>query len=133
MSEQDPAWIRWPYARIRRSLETERGDVIQFMTQLEYDVQATPSGQNTPDWQPVARFDHNSESFHGHDVSEEGLHLDLYRDGEKYKVKTNFPPVPLSRAFRYCEEYLMRHADYLLQQFEEWHDLRGPWRVQSSE
>jgi hypothetical protein len=129
MVDQEPAWIRWPYARIRRSLKTERGEVIQFTAQLEYDVQATPSGQNTPEWRTVARFDHDANSLHGHDVAEEGLHLDIYRNEEEYKVKTAFPPVPLSRAFRYCEEYLTQHADYFLQQFEEWHDLRGPWRV----
>ena len=133
MTEQEPTWIRWPYARIRRELETERGEVVRFVAQLEYDVQATPSGGNTPDWRPVARFDHDSNAEHGHDVAEEGPHLDLYKDGEKHKVLDNFPPIPLSRAFRYCEEYLKRHADRYLEQFERWHDLHGPWRTQESE
>lgn len=133
MGEQGPAWIRWPYARLRRELDTERGEVLRFVVQLEYDVQATPSGQNTPDWRPVARFDHDKQSFHGHDVSEEGLHLDIYKDGEKHKVLTGFPPVPLNRAFDVCEEYLTRRADRLLAQFEEWHNLHGPWRTYSSE
>lgn len=133
MADQEPVWIRWPYARIRRELETERGAVLRFVAQLEYDVQATPAGDNTPDWQPVARFDHNSHSQHGHDISDEGLHLDLYKDGEKHRVLDTFPPVPLSRAPRYCEEYLTRHANRFLEQYERWHDLYGPWRTQSSE
>ena len=133
MKQQEPVWIRWPYARIRRDLKTERGEVIQFLAQLEYDIEATPSGQNSPEWQTVARFDHNSDSQQGHDIAEEGLHLDIYKDGDKYRVFTGFQYVPLKRAPRYCQEYLSTHADRLLAQFEEWHGLRGPWRIQSSE
>jgi len=133
MADQPPKWVRWPYARIRRELETEAGDVIRFAYQLEYDIQATPAGQNTPDWWPVARFDHHSHAEHGHDIRDEGLHLDLYRDSEKYRILTNFPPVPLPRAPRYCEAFLTQEADRLLEQFERWHDLYGPWRTQESE
>jgi len=60
ITSQPPAWVRWPYARIRRELETERGQVRRFVAQLEYDIEATPTGQNTPDWRTVARFDHES-------------------------------------------------------------------------
>jgi hypothetical protein len=57
----------------------------------------------------------------------------VHRHGKKYRVLTNFPPTPLSRAPRYCEEYLVRYADRLLEQFERWHDIFGPWRTQESE
>lgn len=30
--------------------------------------------------------DHDSASDHGHDVTDEGLHIDVYRDGEKYRT-----------------------------------------------
>ncbi len=133
MSDLPPAWVRWPYARIRRELETVEGQPTRFVAQLEYDVQATPTGDNDAEWKPVARFDHNSNTQDGHDINTEGLHLDLYKDGEKYRVLDGFPPIPLSRAFRYCEEYLTQHSDRLLRQFEQWHDLYGPWRTQESE
>ena len=133
MTDHPPAWIRWPYARIRRELETEQGQVRRFVAQLEYDIEATPTGQNTPDWRTVARFDHDITGEQSHDVREEGLHLDIYRDGEKHQVRTGFPPVPLNRAFRYSEDYLTQNADRLLTQFERWHGLHGPWRTQSSE
>lgn len=132
MTDHPPAWIRWPYARIRRELETEQGQVRRFVAQLEYDIEATPTGQNAPDWRTVARFDHDITGEQSHDVREEGLHLDVYRDGEKYDVIGRFPPIPLERAPRYAQEYLERHADRFLQQFEEWHDLHGPWRDHSS-
>jgi hypothetical protein len=129
----DPLWVRWPYARIRRELETDAGEVVRFVAQLEYDVQATPTGENDPEWRTVARFDHDRTGEMGHDISEAGLHLDIYRDEAKYRDLTGFPPVPLDRAFRYSETYLLRHADRLLEQFERWHDLHGPWRTQDSE
>lgn len=88
MSELDPSWIRWPYARIRRELVTEQGEVRRFVAQLEYDVAATPTGQSTPDWRTVARFDHDISGEQSHDVREEGLHMDIYRNGEKERVIT---------------------------------------------
>ncbi len=84
MAELEPVWVQWPYARIRRELVTERGEPVRFVAQLEYDIQATPTGENTSEWRTVARFDHHSEAEHGHDIAEEGLHLDLYKDSEKY-------------------------------------------------
>lgn len=129
MGEQEPVWVRWPYARIRRELTTDHGHVVQFVAQLEYDIRATPAGGNTPEWRTVARFDHNSETEQGHDVQDEGLHLDLYKNEEKHKVVDGFPPVQLSRAPRYCEEFLEQNAGHYLEQFERWHDLYGPWRT----
>lgn len=133
MTDLPPKWVRWPYARIRREIDIEQGEVIRFAYQLEYDVQATPAGGNTPDWRPVARLDHNVDPEHGHDIRDEGLHADIYRNGEKHKVLTSFPPVALSEAPRFSEEFLTQNADRLLEQFERWHDLYGPWRTHESE
>lgn len=128
MPDLEPFWIRWPYARIRRQLEVDQGRVRMFVYQLEYNIQATPTGENTPDWRTVARFDHDASGEHAHDVREEGLRLDIYRDGEKYAIKTGFPPVPLDAAPRFCEEFFKQNADALLERFERWHDLYVPWR-----
>jgi len=133
MKDINPVWISYPYARIRRVLETDRGLITAFNYQLEYDIQATPSAQHNPEWKTVARFDHNVDPNQGHDIREEGLHLDIYRDGEKYRVRRHFPYVPLERAPRFCVVFFQQNADNLLQQFERWHDLRGPWRHSSSE
>jgi hypothetical protein len=129
MTKKGPVWIRWPYARIRRELEKEHGEILRFVTQLEYDVEATPSGQNEPDWRPVARFDHTKDSELGHDITEEGLHMDVFKNGEKHRVVRNFEHVPLEDAPRFCEQVLEQNADALLERFERWHDLRGPWRI----
>lgn len=131
MTEIAPRWVRWPYARIRRELETTDGAITRFVYQLEYDIAATPAGTHSPDWRPVARFDHSTAANRGHDIREEGLHLDLYRDGEKYRVLTGFPPVSLENSPQFCERFLEKNAERLLEQFERWHDLYGPWRVHS--
>ena len=133
MTDIGSHWIEWPYARIRREVETSQGVVTRFVYQLEYDVAATPAGTHKPDWQPVARFDHNTDDTQGHDIRDEGLHLDIYKDGEKHQVKTGFPTVESSSAPDYCERWLRTNAADLLERFERWHGLNGPWRIQSSE
>lgn len=102
-------------AQIRVGLSTRRGDVSAFFVQLEY--------WHDGDWQEVARFDHAPGTPMGHDVEAEGLHMDVYRDGEKYRVERDFPPVELNRAPRYCTTYLRTHAGRLVRTFERWHDL----------
>lgn len=131
MKDIGPNWIEWPYARIRREIETSDGIVERFVCQLEYDIAATPAGTHETNWKPVARFDHNTSPTQGHDIRDEGLHLDIYKDGSKHRVKTGFPPIPADRALDYSERYLETHAPRFLEQFERWHDLKGPWRIQS--
>lgn len=117
----DPIWIDWPYARIRRIIETDEGTVSRFVVQLEYDAAADEGSVSS--WRVVARFDHDAASAGGHDVSEEGLHLDVYRDGERYARARGFPRLPPGTAMRYAEDYLRQHAERLLVRFERWHDL----------
>lgn len=128
MSDLPPVWIHWPFARIRREITTDGGTVRQFVMQLEYDIQAEYSGQNAPEWRTVARFDHDPHLGQGHDIREEGLHLDIYRHEEKSVVRRQFPPVALDSAPRYCERFLAKNAERLLGQFEDWHDIDGPFR-----
>lgn len=124
--ELDPIWLDWPYARIRRELAVDRGTVVRFVVQLEYDwATVTPDAQD-PNWRVVARFDHDSVSEGGHDVSDEGLHLDIYRKGTRHERLRGFPALPTGRAMRYAEEYLIQHSDSLLARFEHWHDSSDP-------
>ena len=127
----EPYWIHWPETRIRRELNTGRTFIRSFVYQLEYDIEAKHTQRHKSDWQTVARFDHDIEG--PHDVYEEGLHLDIYRYGEKENVVTDFPPIEVKRAPRFCEEFLDQNATFLLGRFERWHGIRGRWRAQSSE
>lgn len=121
MVEIAPVWIDWPYTRIRRVIETETGSVNRFVVQLEYDLAAEE--ESGASWRVVARFDHDTASEGGHDVSEEGLHLDVYRNGRRYARSHSFPKLPPGAAMRYGETYLREHADRFLDRFEQWHDL----------
>lgn len=123
MAELDPLWVDWPRARIRRELDVEQGTVARFVVQLEYNVAVGSRGSDDPDWRVVARFDHDATSGGGHDVASEGLHLDVYRDGERYERLRGFPDLPLGRAMRYSERYLRSHSDRLLARFEAWHAI----------
>jgi len=127
MPELDPLWIDWPHARIRRELDTEQDTVTRFVVQLEYNIATIDSGYEDPEWRVVARFDHDVTSEGGHDIRDEGLHLDIYRDGRRYERSRSFPRLSVGRAMRYAEAYLQTHSEQLLGRFEEWHDLQGPW------
>ena len=58
--------------RVRRRLgfDTDRGDVVRFVVQLEYHYHG--------EWQSVVRYDHDGmdENEFAHDVTEGGLHID---------------------------------------------------------
>lgn len=119
MSDADVSYtdvIEYPHARIRVVIYTN-GTPSQFFIQLECHVADV--------WEPVVHFDHNPTAPDGHDIVEEGLHMDIYRDGEQYMVRDDFPPVSLSYAPRYCTTYIETNADRLLRRFEQWHDLNS--------
>lgn len=66
-------WVTWnPKTRICANINAERGDVMNFVVAYEYRLRDL--------WETVAQFDHGPESLYGHDIAEEGLHMDLYKD-----------------------------------------------------
>lgn len=68
-----------PSLRERLGYSHERGNVTRFVVQLEYRLGG--------DWTEVVRYDHDPESEHGHDVEDEGLHIDVYRDGKRLRTE----------------------------------------------
>lgn len=70
-------WIEYPHARLRIVIDTENGTPKRFVVQFEYHLEGA--------WETVIRFDHNPAGEPGHDITEEGLHMDIYRDGAKYR------------------------------------------------
>ena len=61
--------------QIRLGFTSDRGDIVRFVAQLKYWLDG--------DWRTVVRYDHDREAVGGHNVEIEGLHRDVYRDGEK--------------------------------------------------
>ncbi|MFB6148518.1 MAG: hypothetical protein ABEJ48_02530 [Halobacteriales archaeon] len=87
------------------------------MTQLEYWLDG--------DWRQVVRYDHDKKAPGGHDVTEEGLHLDIYREGEKVESKEVTGPIPANEAFEYAEDDLKKNYVDYLRRFEQWHDVKN--------
>jgi len=82
--------------QLRTAFSTDRGVVTRFVIQLEYWLDG--------EWRQVVRYDHDREAPGGHDVTEEGLHRDAYREGEKHRTEEVSPPIPANEAFEYAEE-----------------------------
>jgi hypothetical protein len=115
LSLDAPAIVRVEYGRVG-------GRVVYFVVLLLYYASEVPTAG---DPRPVVGFDHDERGQRTpHDVLDEGLHMDVYRNGEKHDVVTDFPPVysaeeALSTAIRHTRTNADRHVS----SFERWHDV----------
>ncbi|MFC6764650.1 DUF7718 family protein [Natrinema soli] len=107
--------------RIRRRLgfDTARGTVVRFVVQLEY--------HHDGEWQTVVRYDHDGtgNSEFGHDVTEEGLHIDIYRDEEKEATEYIAPPLPAAAALDRAEDHLAKNLERYISRYERWHGINS--------
>jgi hypothetical protein len=103
--------------QLRTAFSTEKGTVTKFVTQLEYWYNG--------DWVEVIRYDHDQNAKGGHDITEEGLHRDVYRDGEKVDVVQVTPAISADNGFNAAEDDLKEHAQEYIERFERWHDIRN--------
>jgi len=51
--------------------------IPRFLVQLHYQIETTPV-----EWSSIARMDHNETAATGHNVYNEGLHVDLHRQSD---------------------------------------------------
>ena len=117
--EYDREYRAWEGMNIRRRIgySHDRGEVTRFVVQLEYLY--------GDEWTPVVRYDHDAASVHGHDVTDEGLHIDVYRDGETYRQEYVAPPMPAGVALDFAEDHLAENTQRFTRRFEEWHEIRN--------
>jgi hypothetical protein len=101
--------------QLRRGIATRRGGVPRFFAQLEYRL--------GDEWAEVVRFDHDEDAEGGHDVTEEGVHMDVYRDGEKVDTEYVAGPMPADEALDLAEDHLTEELERLIRRFEQWHNL----------
>ena len=87
------------------------------MVQLEY--------WHSGDWKPVVRYDHDRDAEDGHDIAAEGLHMDIYRNGEKVNVKDITGPIPPADGFDYAEDDLRENIQQYIKRFEQWRDINN--------
>ena len=103
--------------RLRLGYSREANEITRFVVQLEYRLD--------DEWETIVRSDHDPESDFGHDVVEEGVHLDVYRDGEKLRSEEIFPPMNPKAALTYAEDHIATHAERYIKRFEQWHGIRN--------
>lgn len=107
-----------PGARVRIGYSRDRSEVTAFVVQLEY--QLTDDGAAS-EWVEVVRSDHDSTSEGGHDVTREGVHLDVYCGGEKNHSESLMGPLPSDVGFNEAEERITDRAERYVERFREWH------------
>ena len=103
--------------RVRLGYSHDRGEVTRFVVQLEYCVE--------DEWREVVRYDHDPASEFGHDVTDDGLHIDVYRDGEQYRTEYVAPPMPAGLALDRAEDHLSNNLEGFTTRFEQWHGIRN--------
>jgi hypothetical protein len=103
--------------RVRIGYSHSRGEVIRFVVQLEYKLGSS--------WLEVVRYDHDPVSDFGHDVAEEGLHIDIYRDGEKDRSEYVAPAMPAGQALDRAEDHLLNNLEGFVKRFESWHGINS--------
>lgn len=102
--------------QLRTAFTTEKGEVVRFLVQLEYWLDGN--------WAHVVRYDHDREAPGGHDIAEEGLHMDVLRDGQKVDVKDVSGPISPAEGLNRAEDDLRENAERYIKRFEKWHDIR---------
>ena len=109
-----------PQTRIRLGYSHDRGEVTRFVVQLEYKL-----GDR---WLQVVRYDHDAEgpTEATHDVTEEGLHIDIYREDEKHRTEYISPPMPAGEALDRAEDHLAQNLEGFIHRFETWHGINSP-------
>jgi hypothetical protein len=102
--------------RVAFDRETDR--ITRFVVQLEY--------HHGGEWHPVVRYDHDGtgESEHSHDVSEDGLHIDIYRDGNNYRTEYVAPALSGAVALDRAEDHLQNNLEGFTNRYEQWHGIR---------
>lgn len=105
--------------QIREGYDTDRGQVTRFFVQLEY--------RRAGAWEPVVRCDHDSEGSAEatHDVTEDGIHVDVYRDGEKAATEQVTGPQPATTAFDTAEDHLAKNLQRYVNRYERWHGINS--------
>lgn len=105
--------------RVRRRIgySHDRGRVTRFVVQLEYLVDG--------EWKEMIRFDHDPDSDFGHDVTRNGVHMDVFREGEKIRSEEVFPPMDPTDALTFAEEHLNQHGKQYIERYKAWLEIRN--------
>ena len=115
-----PRSVSDPYGEIQYGVKTEGGAVTAFVVQLRCWISTGT--------ELVVQFDHTPEEGSGHDVEREGIHMDVFRDGEKVDTSTvadagfdSHPgPLPAAAALNYALRYIETENERLIERYLTW-------------
>ncbi len=96
--------------------DQEHGRIPRFLILLHYQANTDPV-----EWDEIARMDHNETAALGHDVYQEGLHVDISRlEGKTVHIDVSHAPLPSSRGvvIRGCVDYFKQHIRYFISVYE---------------
>jgi hypothetical protein len=96
--------------------DREERRIPRFLVQLHYQERTTPVR-----WTAIARMDHNDTASDGHDVFDEGLHVDVSRrEGETVHLQLRHAPLSQNRGvvIRRSAEYLIQEGSYFVDVYE---------------
>lgn len=96
--------------RRRIGYSHDRGRITRFVVQLEYRL--------ANEWVELVRSGHDETSAHRHDVTEDGVHLDVFRDGTNARSAEIFPPMPPNEALTFVEDHIAEHGERYVKRFE---------------
>ena len=104
--------------QVRVGFDREKDIITRFVVQLEY--------HRGGEWKPVVRYDHDAtNSEHSHDVTEEGLHIDIYRDGEEHATEYIAPAPSGTVALNRVEDHLAENLQRFIKRYKEWHGINS--------
>lgn len=113
-----------PDCAITVGFDTRHQRIPRFLVQLHYHVDTDPVV-----WKEIARMDHNETTSSGHDIYQEGLHVDVTRQtNTTVKLEPDHSRLPPSRGtvIRACVDYLTDHPEYFIEVYEEHRPPGGP-------
>jgi hypothetical protein len=106
--------------------DREHGRIPRFLVQLHYQADTAPVR-----WESIARMDHNETAALGHNVYQEGLHVDVSRrDARTVHLDVSHAPLSPNRGavIRGCVDYFRQYAGYFVDVFEGDRSPGGPPR-----
>lgn len=106
--------------------DRKHGHIPCFLIWLHYQTSTNPVK-----WTSVARMDHNETSNRGHDVYQEGLHVDIARRSQRevhLDVPHNRLPSSRGKVIRGCISYLADETEYIIDVYEKCINPGGPPR-----
>ena len=96
--------------------DREGTHIPRFLVLLHYQVSTDPL-----QWDAIARMDHNETAALGHDIYQEGLHVDIARrNGSTVHIEISDNALPSIRGIviRGCTDYLEENTQYFIDVFE---------------